>query len=210
MKPGAHPASRIPKRRLPERLSEKEIWNAKYSSGSHTSLRPDPFLLQADKDYVQPLLPAPGSVLDLAGGVGRHAIFYAKRGWQATLLDVSEQGITLAQQNARRSRVEMEAVIADLKQFNLRRWRAHFDLVLVFFYLERKLFPALTQMLKPGGLLLCKTYLHGTVKGPTHPLHLLEPNELLRTFRNLRVLDYRETFGQSRTAEFVGRKAGNE
>jgi SAM-dependent methyltransferase len=200
MKPPAQPAARLRERRV----SEKDLWNAKYAAGSHTSLRPDPFLLEVDQDYVQPLVPTRGSVLDLAGGVGRHALFYAKRGWKATLLDVSENGIALAQKNARRQKLQIETVVADLKRFDLSRWRSHFDQVLVFFYLERRLFPALVKLLKPGGLLIYKTYLCGTLKGPTHPLHLLEPNELLRAFRDLRVLHYRETIGESRTAELVG------
>lgn len=195
-------ASRGSKRRL----SERELWNAKYAAGSHTSLKPDPFLLQAHEDYVLPFLPPRGAVLDVGGGVGRHALFYAKRGWKATLLDVSENGIELARKNARRRRVRMEVVLADLKRFNLRQLPACFDLILVFFYLERKLFPALIDILKPGGVLIYKTYLQGTQKGPTHPLHLLKPNELLRAFPELHVLHYRETVGDSRVAEFVGRK----
>jgi SAM-dependent methyltransferase len=182
------------------------MWNAKYAAGSHTSLGPDPFLRQADRDYVQPLLSGPGRVLDLAGGVGRHALFFAKQGWKATLVDVSENGVALAQKNARRRNLPIETVIADLKRFDLHAWRSHFELVLVFFYLERKLFPALVDLLAAGGLLVYKTYLEGTRKGPTHPLHLLEPNELLHAFRKLRVLHYRETPGESRVAEFVGRK----
>jgi tellurite methyltransferase len=186
--------------------SERELWNAKYQAGSHTSLKPDPFLLQADEDYVRPLLPSRGTVLDIAGGVGRHALFYAKRGWKATLLDVSEVAIALAQKNARRRKLAIETIAADLNGYDLWELPQRFDLLLVFFYLDRTLFPALVDMLKPGGLLIYKTYLQGTVKGPTHPLHLLEPNELLRAFPGLRVLHDRETVGESRTAEFVGRK----
>ncbi|HZR27923.1 MAG TPA: class I SAM-dependent methyltransferase [Terriglobales bacterium] len=186
--------------------SERELWNAKYRAGSHASLKPDPFLLQVDKDYVQPLLPSPGIVLDVAGGAGRHALFYVKQGWKVTVLDVSETGIALAQKNARRRKLVIETIVADLNGYDLRQLPRRFDLVLVFFYLQRELFPALVEMLKPGGLLIYKTYLRGTLKGPTHPLHLLEPNELLQAFLGLRVLHYRETMGESRTAEFVGRK----
>jgi len=190
----------------PRVASEQEMWNAKYQAGSHTSIKPDPFLLQADKDYVQPLLPARGAVLDLAGGVGRHSLFYAKRGWKATLIDVADIGTALAQNNARRRKLKIKTITADLNHYDLRQLPQRFDLILGFFYLQRSLFPALVEMLKPGGLLIYKTYLRGTVKGPTHPLHLLEPNELLRVFPGLRVLHYRETVGESRTAEFVGRK----
>lgn len=169
-------------------------------------MRPDPLLLQADRDYVRPLLPARGAVLDVAGGAGRHALFYAKQGWKASLVDVSEVGIALARKNARRKKLAIETIVADLNSYDLQELPRRFDLVLVFFYLQRKLFPALVEILKPGGLLIYKTYLRGTLKGPTHPLHLLQPNELLTALRTLRVLHYRETVGESRTAEFVGRK----
>jgi len=194
----------------PAQGSEREIWDAKYRTGSHTSLKPDPFLLQAHNEYVRPLFPKPGAVLDVAGGVGRHALYYAKHGWKATLIDVSEAGIDLARKNAqktaRRKKLDIETIAANLTNFDLHQLPKRFELVLVFYYLERKLFPALVDMLKPGGLLIYKTYLRGTLKGPTHPLHLLEPNELLRVFPTLRVLHYHETIGDSRLAEFVGRK----
>jgi SAM-dependent methyltransferase len=185
---------------------ERELWNAKYRAGSHASLKPDPFLLQADKNYVQSVFLKPGSVLDVAGGVGRHALYYARRRWNITLVDVSEAGIALAQRNAKRRKLNIETIVADLNHYELRRLPKRFDLVLVFYYLERKLFPALVELLKPGGLLIYKTYLRGTLKGPTHPLHLLEANELLRAFPTLRVLHYHETLGDSRVAEFVGQK----
>jgi len=194
----------------PAQGSERETWDTKYRAGSHTSLRPDPFLLQAHNEYVQPLFRKPGAVLDVAGGVGRHALYYAKHGWKATLIDVSEAGIDLARKNARKNarlrELDIETIAADLTNFDLRQLPHRFELVLVFYYLERKLFPALVDMLKPGGLLIYKTYLRGTLKGPTHPLHLLEPNELLRAFPTLRVLHFHETIGDSRVAEFVARK----
>ena len=186
------------------------MWDAKYRAGSHTSLKPDPFLLQADNEYVQPLFPKPGAVLDVAGGVGRHAVHYAKHGWKVTLIDVSEAGIDLArknaQRNAKRRNLHIETIAADLTNFDLHQLPTRFELALVFYYLERKLFPALIDILKSGGLLIYKTYLRGTLKGPTHPLYLLEPNELLHAFPTLRVLHYHETIGDSRVAEFVGRK----
>ena len=187
-------------------IAEREMWDAKYRAGSHASLKPDPFLLQADTEYVQTLLPTPGAVLDLAGGVGRHSLYYAKRGWSVTLIDISETGTALARKNAQRRKLRIETITADLTSYDLCQLPKCFDLVLVFYYLERRLFPALTAMLKPGGLLLYKTYLRGTVKGPTHPLHLLEPNELLHAFPALRVLHYHESIGESRVAEFVGLK----
>jgi hypothetical protein len=79
----------------------------------------------------------------------------------------------------------------------------------VFFYLERKLFPTLLKALKPGGLLIYKTYTVDQLRfpgGPRHPLHLLKHNELLRAFRGLRVLHYREMVKDKGVAEFIGLK----
>ena len=42
--------------------------------------------------------------------------------------------------------------------------------------------------------------------GPTHPMHLLEPNELLKAFGSLQVLFYRETVAVKGVAELIVRK----
>jgi len=84
-----------------------------------------------------------------------------------------------------------------------------YDLVLVFFYLRRELFPALIAALKPGGFLLYKTYTvdQQCFSGwPKHPSSLLQPNELQHAFQSLRVLHYQETSENKGTAELVARK----
>jgi SAM-dependent methyltransferase len=87
---------------------------------------------------------------------------------------------------------------------------AQYDLILVFFYLQRSLFPQITRSLRPGGLLIYKTYTHlqpAFGKGPSHPMHLLAKNELLDAFSDLQVLYYRETVRDRGIAEFLGRKS---
>ena len=79
----------------------------------------------------------------------------------------------------------------------------------MFFYLERELFPQIEAGLKSGGILVYKTYTREQVaigSGPSHPMHLLEGNELLRAFGNLGVLHYRETIRDKAVAELVARK----
>jgi len=185
---------------------EKSLWNKKYSEGSHSSLEPDPLLVNAYAEFLQDN--EPGKALDLAGGAGRHALWLAKRGWQVKLVDVSEVGIELAQQNARQQNVTIETEILDLN-YVPDLGREQYDLVVVFLYLKRELFPALIAALKPEGFLIYKTYSTEQRKfsgGPTHPLHLLEPNELLRAFSSLRVLHYHETVSGKGVAELVGQK----
>src|SRR5262249_3553448 len=193
------------------KMDERSAWNAKFSSGSHVSLEPDPLLVNAWSEYIEPLLGTSGQkrALDVAGGVGRHAFFLAQRGWRTTLIDVSDKGIEIARERAKQRRIEIKFRNEDLHYAEL--GSEAYELILVFFYLQRKLFPALIRALAPGGILVYKTYtqehprLSGG-KGPTHPMHLLEPNELLKAFSVLHVLFYRETVVGKGTAELVAKR----
>ena len=188
---------------------ERTSWNQRYREHSHSSLKPDPFLVDSYQEFLHPLFPAGGTALDVAGGVGRHAIWLAKRNWNVDLVDVSEVGIAEAKKNARRYPAKIQFLVRDLKKFSLPRNR--YDVVLVFFYLERSIFPDLLRALRPGGLLLYKTYTLEQRKfggGPTHPMHVLKPNELIEAFSELQILLYRETLRERGIAEMVGRKTG--
>jgi tellurite methyltransferase len=193
-------------------IDEKTLWNQKFSERAHTSLDPDPFLVSAYEEFLSGR-PA-GSVLDVAGGAGRHSIWLAQRGWRANLLDISDVGIGLAEKNASRAlgpiRKEflIHAEVADLNRVK-DLGTEQFDLVLVFFYLQRELFPALITALRPGGFLLYKTYTTDQQRftgGPSNPAFLLKPNELLDAFQSLRVLHYHETAQNKGTAELVAQK----
>jgi 2-polyprenyl-3-methyl-5-hydroxy-6-metoxy-1,4-benzoquinol methylase len=189
-------------------LDEKASWNKKYSEGSHSSVQPDPFLVSAYPEFVADR-PA-GSALDLAGGVGRHSIWLAQRGWRVKLLDISEVGIQQAEESAKRTGTEA-SIITEIRDLNVMQdlGREQYDLVLVFFFLHRELFPALAAAVKPGGFLIYKTYTNEQQRfngGPSHPMFLLQPNELLHAFSSLRVLHYHETVQQKGVAELVAQK----
>src|SRR6478735_2889903 len=189
-------------------VNEKTIWDKKYSERSHSSLEPDPFLVSAYEEFLADR-PA-GSALDRAGGVGRHSIWLAQRGWRVKLLDISEVGIQQAMGNAKRSGTA-SSISADICDLNTMQdlGREQYDLVVVFFFLQRELFPALLDAIKPGGILIYKTYTTEQKNfsgGPSHPMFLLDPNELLHAFSSLRVLHYHETIQEKGVAELVARK----
>jgi tellurite methyltransferase len=194
------------------KLDEKTLWNRKYREKSHNSLEPDPLLVSAYKEFLSDC--GPGAALDLAGGVGRHSLWLAQQGWRVKLLDVSEVGIDLARENIARvlRPIEKDSLVtAEVVDLTSHHDLGHeqFDLVLVFFYLQRELFPALISALKPGGLLIYKTYTIEQKRfsgGPSHPMFLLEPNELLHAFQSLRILHYHETVAERGVAELVARK----
>ena len=61
--------------------------------------------------------------------------------------------------------------------------REEWELVLVFNFLWRPLFPRLVEALRPGGILLCESFTreHALAYGrPANPDHVLEPGELPR------------------------------
>ena len=194
---------------MPE--SERDAWNRRFAEGSHSSLEADPLLVSAYEAYIQPLLgdASRKRALDVAGGAGRHALYMAERGWQTTLIDVSEVGAEKARQNAAERGLRLDVRNQDLRFAELGSEAC--ELVMVFFYLQRELFPALGRALAPGGILVYKTYtsehpqLSGG-KGPSHPMHLLQSNELLHAFPGLQVLYYRETVKDKGVAELIARK----
>ncbi|HEY0565547.1 MAG TPA: class I SAM-dependent methyltransferase [Terriglobales bacterium] len=188
--------------------SEREHWDRRYRDGSHANAEPDPLLVRAYQDYISSLL-APGRAVDIAGGVGRHAIWLAQRGWQVDLVDVSEAGLAIARERAQTASVQMSAIQHDLTCGLPQDQR--YNVVLNFFYLQRDLYAPIHDALAPGGVLVVKTYterhpeLSGG-RGPTHPMHLLQSGELLHEFRSLDVLFYRETVKDKGIAELVARK----
>jgi len=192
---------------MPSASTERERWNQKYRENPGAWLEPDPFLAWAFSEYIQPLFPRGGSALDLAGGAGRHSIWLAKQGWEVTLIDLSETGVELARQNAGPLASHIHCVIDDLTQF--RASQTQFDVVMGFFYLDRNIFPEIVKALRPGGVLLYKTYTTDQLKlpgGPKDAAHLLAPGELLRLVGGMRVLHSCEKVAEKATAEIVTRK----
>jgi len=186
---------------------ERERWNRKYREAPDAWMTPDPFLLRAFSEYILPLFPHGGTALDFAGGAGRHAIWLAQQGWEVTLIDISETGVEQARQNAGPLASHIHFVVDDLTGFTASQ--TQFDVVMAFFYLERKIFPEIVKAIRPGGLLLYKTLTMEQMKlggGPKDPAHLLETGELLRLAHGLQVLHYREEVAEKATAEFVARK----
>ena len=197
------------KSKTPNR-NDRAHWNQRYSEGSHEARKPDPFLVESYDEFIGTIFPEPGRALDIAGGTGRHTLWLASRGWKVTMLDVSDVGVERAKRDWERQKKaqggNVEFVVADLENHKIPR-RAY-DLVLVFFYLQCSLFPALKAALKPGGLLVYKTYTLEHRKfgrGPTHPMYFLKPNELLKAFSSMQILHYRESIKEKGVAELVAR-----
>ena len=177
---------------------EREHWNQKYAGSPSHWLEPDAFLPWAFSEYIRPAFPRGGTALDVAGGAGRHAIWLAKQDWEVTLIDISDTGPLAS---------HIHFVVNDLTHFQASQMQ--FDVVMVFFYLERQIFPEIVKALKPGGLLIYKTHIVAQAKlakGPKNPANMLQPEELPKLAAGLRVLYYREHVAEKATAELLAKK----
>jgi SAM-dependent methyltransferase len=186
---------------------ERQLWNRKYQDKPDSWREPDPFLVDAYESFVRPVFPRGGTALDIAGGAGRHSIWLAERGWEVTLIDISDIGVELARGHAGPFASHIHFVVDDLT--SLRAAQTQFDLVMGFYYLERTIFPGILKALKPGGLLLYKTYTVdqvGKKGGPKDAAFLLARGELRNLLNGLEILHYREINGEKATAEVVGKK----
>lgn len=114
---------------------------------------PDPFLLQ----YTPPARDHSPRALDLAGGLGQNALWLAEQGYEVDLMDIS--------------RVALKRALSEMGMRNLRRINllqmdvdtlelqtAEYDLVCVFRYLKRSIFPTIKASVRPGGRVIYETY----------------------------------------------------
>jgi SAM-dependent methyltransferase len=96
------------------------------------------------------LLPSPGLALDVASGRGRHTRLLAGLGWRVHAVDRDAAALA---DLARAGLPGVSTSLIDLEANGVSLGTAAYDLVLVFNYLHRPLFPAIAAALCPGGLL---------------------------------------------------------
>lgn len=201
-------------------IKEQTRWNQRYRESPSSWVEADTFLIDSYDEFLAGTSPA--AALDVAGGAGRNAVWLAERGWRVKLIDISDVALKMAREKfevvkkasasqpktspARKASFKTE--IVDLNSIS-HLGTEEYDLLVVFYFLRRELFPAIARALKPGGTLIYRTYTVDRMKvpgGPSDPRYLLQANELLHAFPGLRVLHYREMLQGKAAAELVGRK----
>lgn len=118
------------------------------------------------------------TVLDLAAGSGRHALFFAKRGNKVVAVDRD-----ISRLAAHPTIAPLAADLEDGSPWPLVGRR--FGAVIVTNYLHRPLMPALLDAVEPGGVLLYQTFMAGNerFRKPSRPDFLLNDGELLELVR---------------------------
>lgn len=187
--------------------STQQRWDERYAGlAPQEQLEPTPFVTAC-----LPQLPRHGYTLDVAAGAGRHSLALAQHGLQVDAVDISAQGLYLAQRRAEQAGLtaggQIRFILADLE----RPWLPYrrYDVVLVSFFLYRPLFPLIKACLRPGGWLVYETLAHRPGHQPGRQEFLLQPQELKQIFADFETLFYAETQHDQRpTAQLLARKAG--
>ena len=173
-------------------ISSRDKWNARHLESRGLELDPTSAWLRRHESLLREAVRPDTRALDVACGRGRHSLYLAKLGFIVDAWDISEVAVAELSETAERHNLAIRAKAVDL---TLERPPAdRYDAVVVTRYLDRELFPALEQSLKPGGLLLYETFVADPNRESSmNPDFLLEPGELPTLVPNLDVLSYEQT-----------------
>jgi SAM-dependent methyltransferase len=143
------------------------------------------------------LVPAGSTVLDVACGLGRHALHFSKLNHPVASVDIAQAAID---EVAKKLPSSAQLKVADIENgpwpFTENGLLQQFGAVVVTNYLWRALLPTIVASVAPGGVLIYETFAHGnaSVGKPSRPDFLLQPGELLLACTGLRVVGYEDGF----------------
>ncbi len=163
-------------------------WNSRYAD----RLPADQQACEVLQEYAH-LLPRDGDALDLASGLGGNAIFLAQLGLNTRAWDISSIAVEKLNTYSSDKAGSLKAEVHDVEKSPPPK--ECFDVIVVSYFLCRELLPFLSAALRPNGLLLYQTFTTERPvdsPGPSSPDFLFQPNELLKTFSEMKVLAYRE------------------
>lgn len=180
--------------------SDRARWDRRYADPSTRLGRAEHPLL------AQYALPAPpgARALELACGLGQTALWLAEHGYTVHAIDISLTALRRARaEQVRRGVRGVTFIAADLDTFPLPR--TTYDLVVVFRFLDRRLFPAIRACVRPGGLVIYETLniRQRERMSTTCPEHMLQLGELPGYFAGWELLLARD---EAHTSALVARK----
>jgi SAM-dependent methyltransferase len=176
-------------------VTDRDHWEAYYAArGELSPGAPSAWVVEQTRRLL------PGAlVLDLAAGRGRHALALAACGYRVVAIDVVERAVAAMVAGARTvgartvgARAPL-GVVADVGALPVRAGAA--DAVLCVNFLDRALFSAFAELLRPGGWLIVETFTERQRelgRGPRSAAHLLASGELRSLVRPLAVIAERE------------------
>lgn len=131
--------------------AERARWNYAFTEGHGFSKKPNQLLVETVKGR------KPGTALDIATGQGRNSVFLATQGWKVTGVDISDEGLKMARDEAARAKVKLDTVQSDIDKYDLGtdKW----DLVtMIYAGNDKKLLERIKPAVKKGGLFVTEYF----------------------------------------------------
>jgi SAM-dependent methyltransferase len=143
------------------------------------------------------LAPVGSTVLDVACGLGRHALHFSQLNHPVAAVDIAQAAIdTIAAKLPPGALLKVADIENGPWPFMHNGVPQQFGAVVVTNYLWRALLPTIVASVAPGGVLIYETFATGnaSVGKPSRPDFLLRPGELLTACAGLRVVAYEDGF----------------
>lgn len=132
------------------------MWDERYNSDEYAyGKEPNQFLAENYRSIPK------GTVLSLAEGEGRNAVFLAKQGYSVTAVDGSAVGLKKAEKLAKENKVEINLVHADLAEYEIGEscWDGVVSIFCPLPSVQRKsMHKKVIAGLKPGGVFFVEAY----------------------------------------------------
>lgn len=146
-----------------------------------------------------------GTALDLACGLGGNSSFLARMNYRVQAIDISDVAIQFVNEQAAKDHLQIETRIGDLTESLDQNWlNEPFDLIVITYYLDRKLFPFVKNLIKKDGYFFMETYFQSqqNEKSQVSDQYKLQPNELIKEFKDWGILYFEENEQESRQTIF--------
>ncbi|MBZ0280044.1 MAG: methyltransferase domain-containing protein [Anaerolineae bacterium] len=149
---------------------------------------PDPLLFE-----FTPLVIGEARALDLAAGLGQNGLWLAAQCYTVDLIDISRVALLRAQaEMGKRGLRNINLYPVDLDNHDLSG--TPYQLVCVFRYLNRDLFPKLRNCIAPGGRIIYETFnqRYLQIAPDFNPNYVLNPGELTAHFADWKIIHHLE------------------
>jgi SAM-dependent methyltransferase len=142
----------------------------------------------------------PGHALDIGIGQGRNSIFLAKQGWKVTGLDIADEAVNVALQEAKKNNVQIDANVLSMEKFDygINQW----DLVVHVYEgcLDETKMNKIAKSMKKDGLFVFE-FVHietgQQIGRPDFGCTSANVKEVIEKTKSFTILSYKEEIGMS-------------
>lgn len=185
---------------------EKAYWDQLFKNRK-VDIPPEEFLV----DHINLL--KKGTLLDLACGDGRNALFLCRKGFSVTGADYSQQGLSRLKTKAQLAGSPIETKCLDLTDLSALKELPFFDNILSNHYIPSlKSLPVIQSKLKKGGRLILVGFLRSILKIRKVPEYLIFEDEIFERLSEsmelLKEYSWQDDRGEFRAAVYTKKKTG--